>query len=160
MALNYGTLEFKPEIEVKLNGMQVKMKDLLRKTYRDDIDFMESFKVIEVTKEYNGRPDLISQAVYHTDEYADILCKLNGISNPFELCEGNRVICPGEQLINKIADLDISQSNLEGLADDTSSLLKKYNNYKKEKNEKRSPNEATVFDHTYLEIPNTNLLIY
>lgn len=160
MALNYGILEYKPEIQVKIDGMQVKMKDLLRKTYRDDIDFMESFKVIEVTKEYNGRPDLISQAIYHTDEYADILCKLNGISNPFELCEGNMIICPGEQLISKIPDLDISNSNIEGLADDTSTLLKKYNNYKKEKNEKRSPNEATVFDHTYIAIPDTNLLVY
>ncbi len=158
MALDYKTLEYKTEMTKTQSDVSIKMKDLLKKTFNNNIDISESYTIVEVTKEYNGRPDLISQAIYHTDAYADILCKINGISNPFELMEGNLIICPGEGIIEKIPDVEIS--SLDALADDKDELMKKFNTYKKTKDEKRSPNEATVFDHSYVEIPNTNLILY
>lgn len=160
MSLNYSLLSSKSKIEYSnnKNTYSEKIIDLLSKTYRDDIDFSEMYSLIEITKEYNARPDLVSLAIYKTDEYADIICKINGISNPFELYEGMILICPNEGVIDKFASLQ--PSDLDGIADDKSSLLEKYNTFKKNRTEKRSPNEATVFDHSYILIPDTNLMLY
>ena len=160
MPLNYSLISSKSQIEYsnKTNNYSEKVIDLLSKTYRDDIDFSDMYSLIEITKEYNTRPDLVSLAIYKTDEYADILCKINGISNPFELNEGMILICPSEGVIDKFASLQ--PSDLDGIAEDKNTLIEKYNTFKKNRSEKRSPNEATVFDHTYTIIPNTNLMIY
>jgi hypothetical protein len=40
------------------------------------------------------RLDVISQNVYSTDDYLDILCSLNGIDNPLNIMEGDVLICP------------------------------------------------------------------
>lgn len=45
----------------------------------------------KVEDEYVGRPDLLSLDLYGDERYADILCKLNGISNPYELAEGQYI---------------------------------------------------------------------
>lgn len=160
MALNYSLLQNKSKIEYKSSTSNYKEEviDLLSKTYNDDIDFSEMFKIVEVTKEYEARPDLVSLALYQTDGYADIICKINGISNPFELAKGNILICPSVNIVGQMSKL--SNSVLDGLAEDNSQLVERYNTYKKNREETRSPNESTVFDHTYTEIPNSNLLVY
>lgn len=161
MALSYPLIESKSNINYKSNdesGYSEDVVDLLSKTYNDDIDFSEMYEIVKVTKEYVARPDLVSLAIYKTDCYADIICKINGISNPFELNEGNILICPNINIVGQMAKL--TPSSLDGLAEDTQQLVEKYNTFKKNRTEKRSPNEATAFDHTYLEIPNTNLLLY
>lgn len=47
-----------------------------------------------VTKQYEMRPDLISLAVYGTDEYADFIMKRNEVSNPFSIAEGDILVIP------------------------------------------------------------------
>ncbi len=42
------------------------------------------------------RPDLISFLYYGTENYADILCKYNGISNPFSLVRDQLIKVPKE----------------------------------------------------------------
>lgn len=158
MSLEYGTLEHKSLVDYKLGKASLRVQDLLTKTFNDDIDFYSNYTLIEVTKEYIGRPDLISYALYHDDMYADILCKINGVSNPFELNEGMVLVCPSENFINRFNKLE--NSTLDGFAEDTDTLQKKYKTFKKQKNEKRSPNEATIFDHKYTKIEGTNLLVY
>ena len=83
--LNYNSLASKPEISRMIDGKKVTYKDLLCNTLSDEEPVFEGIEFIRVTDDYVARPDLISLAVYGTDQYADILCKINGISNPFEL---------------------------------------------------------------------------
>ena len=51
-------------------------------------------QIMEVTEEYTARPDLLAHDIYGDVLYTDILCKVNGISNPFELNEGMYIIVP------------------------------------------------------------------
>lgn len=158
MALEYGTLRSKTLVDYKIGNYTNRIQNLLVKTFDDDLDWSSNCQYIKVTKEYVARPDLVSYVLYHTDEYADIICKINGISNPFELNEGMILFCPDVNFIHRFTK--ISPSSLDGFCDDNDSLQKKYKSFKKQKNEKRSPNEATVYDHNYIEVPNSNLLIY
>ena len=72
--------------------------------------------------------------------------------------EGNVLICPRPEYINRFSK--VVKTNMDGLASTSSSLLTKAQTFKKNKDEKRSPNEATVFDHNYMQVGDTNLLIY
>ena len=88
MPLDYKILNKKPIIT--RNG--VKFQDLAVQTIDPSVEISGSFLV--VNKYYVARPDLIALAVYGDDRYADILCKVNGISNPFELNENDVIILP------------------------------------------------------------------
>lgn len=155
MALDYSILSFKPTITK--NGQE--MQDLLVKTFNDDANIGDVYDVIEVTDEYVARPDLVSFALYGNDEYGDILCKINGISNPFELNKGMVLICPTLQLIKTFAATKTSPK-LERLADDADELITNKQSHKKNKNTKRSPNEATIDDHNYVLGLNDRVVIY
>ena len=52
---------------------------------------MQAYRIPEA---YAMRPDLISMAVYNTTEYAEIILKYNGISNPFSLNPGDIIMIP------------------------------------------------------------------
>ncbi len=161
MALDYRILSAKPygKFEDK-DGNTVEAFDLFRKTFNDEQSLDGLLTYVEVTKEYIGRPDLVSLAVYGTDEYADILCKLNGISNPFELNTGMILECPVQQILAPLANL--MDDPVEGFIEDedNDSFTKTKDDYKKTKNEKRSPNEATVFDHNYVISDDQKYLFY
>lgn len=154
MSLDYAILDHKPIINKDGQSMQ----DLLVKTYNDTANFGNVYDVIEVTDDYIGRPDLISFALYGNDEYADILCKINGISNPFELNKGMVLICPSQQFMSTLTTLD--SSPIDGLADDADEIVTPQASKKKNKNTKRSPNEATVADHNYVLGLNDQVVIY
>lgn len=95
--LNYLTLENKPEVRITKDGETTIMKDLTTRSIKDT-DVIYS-KFVTVNKYCVARPDLVSFMLYGTDKYADILCKMNGISNPFELNEGMILIYPPAELI-------------------------------------------------------------
>ena len=80
MPLVYTKLSFKKEFNSDYLGE--KMQNLLDATF--NIPQSYSYNIFEVTEEYIARPDLISYDAYGDSMYADVLCKLNGISNPFE----------------------------------------------------------------------------
>ena len=72
--------------------------NLLDKTYQMPDQF--DFKIFDVKEEkYIGRPDLISLDAYGDCMFADIICKLNGISNPFELNVGMTLVIPSESAV-------------------------------------------------------------
>jgi len=50
--------------------------------------------LIRVQQEEAMRPDLISDRVYSSHEYYDLLLKYNGISNPFSIAPGEILIAP------------------------------------------------------------------
>jgi hypothetical protein len=110
------------------------------------------YDVIEVSERYIARPDLISNDVYGDTIYTDLLCKLNGISNPFELNKGMLLIIPS---IDSIMDFMKTVSVQESDSTNTSSKP-----VPKKKNEKRKANEAVVGDRRFKIDKNRGIVIY
>ena len=104
MPLDYKILNKKPI--VTRNG--VKFQDLAVQTIDPNVEISGSFLV--VNKYYVARPDLISLAVYGDDKYADILCKINGISNPFELNENDVIILPHVETLMDLTNMEPVES--------------------------------------------------
>ena len=92
--LDYKLINYKPTITYN-NDEYI---DLLASTFNDSATFSPQF--IIVNENYVARPDLISLAMYGDDRYGDIICKLNGISNPFELNEDDVLIIPNIEYLN------------------------------------------------------------
>ena len=81
MALLHTSLMFKNNFSSEYLGEE--MINLLDTTFV--IPEYYNYNIFEVTEEYVARPDLISYDAYGDEMYTDVICKLNGISNPFEL---------------------------------------------------------------------------
>ncbi len=81
--------------KITINKNGVELLDLCEPSftysYKDGFTIM---KVITVSDEYDRRPDLISLAVYGSDEYLDILLKFNEISSPLDVRSGEILIIP------------------------------------------------------------------
>lgn len=155
MALQYKILEKKPIIEY--DGL--KYKDLLADTINHDVTVSGSFVV--VNKEYVARPDLISLAVYETDEYADILCKINGISNPFELNENDIIIIPHIETIQEFCSKDIIPSTFIS-PNNNDEILNTLGDVKHQRlpDERRATNEMVVGEKNYSVDVENGLIIY
>lgn len=114
-----------------------------------------SYNVIHITDDFIGRMDLVSHQVYGDADYADILCKLNGISNPFELNADCDIIVPS---INDITQFYYKESESE--TDDESREYSKKAPVAKKKTDKRAPNEAVVGDKRYKVDSTRKVIIY
>lgn len=104
MALEYGILKRKDLI---LSSEGLSIIDLFQQTYSASNEF--SYRVYTMEEAYIARPDLVSLAVYGTDNFADIICKLNGISNPAELNEGMSLIVP---IFDDLTKFEYNEPNL------------------------------------------------
>ena len=144
--LNNVLLQGKKEIYSEYLGE--KIFNLSDQTFQIPKSFQ--YQVIEVTADYIGRMDLISQQIYGTNSYSDILCKINGISNPFELNEGDRLVIPA---LDNISDFIYNETSSESDNVDDPDKPKA-----KAKIDKRKPNEAIVGDKRY-KIDKTNKVI-
>lgn len=163
--MKYKTLELKPITEIPCNYDEeaertgkVRCKDLLASPLNANVEIKDSMEVIVVNKYYIARPDLISLAVYGSDEYGDFICKFNGISNPFELNEDMVLYIPSKSDIDNI----FSKSG-EGaceLIESDSSIKKKVSTYTKKKTDARSPSMAVVGDTNYVIDKSTGLVFY
>lgn len=127
--------------------------DLLYQTFRIPKDF--KYNVYVVTDEYVARPDLLSLHVYGTVNYADVLCKLNGISNPFELNDGMYIVAPDANDIPLFYTIDHSKEDAiqSGVTIDVKKLQKK-------KNETRKANEQVIGDRNFRIDRNSKIVIY
>lgn len=171
--LDYNILNQKATVTLYADDEKITFKDLMSKTYKDN-PYVNGRPLI-VNKYYVARPDLISLAVYGDDKYADLICKINGISNPFELNEGMILFIPNSvalpTMLNGVQQstmddfLDVSKKykkNRKYLSFDknasinknTSSSLKKYNN------ERRTPADQTVLDKNYTINKDLGIVIY
>ena len=97
MALNMKYMNLK-RIITKKNyfGDEKTVTDLTEPTLKPNYkskNFLIT-KTVTVNDEYAMRPDLISYFAYGTDQYADIIMKFNGISNPFAINEGMLLFIP------------------------------------------------------------------
>ena len=95
----YSTINFKEIIHS--DYLNEDILDLMNYTF--EIPESYTYNIFEVTKEYIARPDLISLDAYGDGMFTDIICKLNGVSNPFELNEGMKLIIPSPEDIMKFA---------------------------------------------------------
>jgi len=142
--LNYKIINYKPTI----TRNNEEYFDLLGDVFNKDI-LITGYPII-INEYYVARPDLVSLAVYGDDRYGDIICKVNGISNPFELNEDDMIFIPNIDYINEC--VKASKINSDFINDPKTDTieLKDTNNYQKKKNELRSPNEQTLGDNNYI----------
>ena len=99
-----------------------------------------TYSIFQVTSDYIARPDLISYDAYGDSMFADIICKLNGISNPFELNVGMKLIIPSPE---SITDFTVQPSLKDSDSNWGPSTGTKVTKTKKSK---RQANEAIVGD--------------
>ena len=147
--LYYSTLNKKGEIQCDYLGERI--YNLLDRTFtlpKSGFDF----RIFEVSKEYIARPDLVALDAYGDTMFADVICKINGISNPFELNEGIRLILPTPDYI---LDFAVKPSSLE--SESNNMTIKPT---PKAKNEKRKANEAVVGDSRFKIDSATGIIIY
>ena len=155
--LNYASLASKPEMSRTIDGKKVSYKDLLCHTLNDEEAVFEGIEFIRVIDDYVARPDLISLAVYGTDQYADILCKINGISNPFELNEGMILLIPNLSTITFFYKNRSASATFESDSTPISSTKK---NFQKTKSERRRPAEQTVGSKNFVVDLSNKMIIY
>jgi hypothetical protein len=150
MALDYLVLNSKKEIRSDYLGESIyNMLD-----YTFEIPYNFSYNIFETTKEYIARPDLISLDAYGDAMYADIICKLNGISNPFELNEGIKLIIPTpEDIANFVVEPSIKDSDENWMNFGGGGLMKT-------KNSKRQANEAIIGDTRFKIDKKNRVIIY
>lgn len=109
-----------------------------------------SYEILEVTEKYIARPDLISKDIYGDTIYTDLLCKLNGISNPFELNKGMLLVIPSP---DSIMDFMFKPDNNDELDLNNKPIAKA-------KSDKRKANDAIVGDKRFKLDPNKGIVIY
>lgn len=150
--LNYKIISKKPI----LNRDNEKFIDLFVNTYKNNNSIKGT--LIGVNEHYVARPDLISLAVYGTDDYADLICKVNGISNPFDLNENMILFIPSP---DAIYELTINSQKASDLIKDDDDIKNKNNkDFRKRLSEKRSPNELTIGDSNYIIDKSLGLVFY
>ena len=155
--LKYTSLASKPEMSRMIDGKKVSYKDLLCHTLNDEEPMFEGITFITVVDDYVARPDLISLAVYGTDEYADIICKINGISNPFELNTGMILLIPS------LSNLTFFYTNRPASAtfeSDSTPISSTKKNFQKTKAERRRPSEQTVGSKNFVVDLSNKMIIY
>lgn len=104
---------------------------------------------IIVNEHYVARPDLISLAAYGDDSYADVICKVNGISNPFELAEDMMIYIPDIEYVKEVMHGTSPESDI--IADAAAEHIKETDTaYRVQKSSKRSPNQQTVGESRYV----------
>lgn len=138
--------------EIKSKVLNEKIVNLLDKTFRIPYEF--SYNIIEITSDYIARMDLLSKQLYGDIRYQDILCKLNGISNPFELNEGDLIVCPD---IMDLQNFYYKEYPDERDPESTGGIKRPV---PKGKKEKRKPNEAVIGDKRYKIDQTRKVIIY
>lgn len=152
--LAYDTLIKKGHLSDSENGEYIDLLSNSLKPYDQDSEewkgIFNGARRVVVSKYYVARPDLISLAIYKDDQYADLICKINGISNPFEINENMILLLPSRYKLESIKNETGSTANSELIYNNTNSSITNTNQgNKKLKNERRSPAEATVEDSNY-----------
>lgn len=111
------------------------------------------YDVVELEDRYIARPDILSKDVYGDVIYADLLCKLNGISNPFEMNTGMLIILPSPDDIMDFMyrpTIDECDTNSDNVGKPVA----------KQKTAKRKANEAIVGDARFKIDKNAGIVIY
>lgn len=117
-----------------------------------------SYQAYVVTDELVARPDLMSLKIYGTPNYADVICKLNGVSNPFELNSGTVIIAPDVSYLPLFYKSPLSEASSEKAV--TKEGIKATKSLQKKKNEIRQANTSVVGDSNYKIDKDNKIIIY
>lgn len=113
------------------------------------------YEILEVTEKYIARPDILSKDIYGDSLYSDLICKLNGISNPFELNKGDILVIPSPDCImNFMYKPDISELDSSNNSNNSNKPIAK------PKNVKRKANEAVIGDSRFKIDQTHGIVIY
>ena len=155
MALNYKTIEYKPLLKTTDGEQYIDlMGDVFGGTQ------LETGEMFKVTKYYVARPDLVSFVTYGTDRYTDIICKCNGISNPFELNEGDILFLPSIEYVSNCINGSRTPSQLVSDNETYNEISTRILSSQKLKNERRSPNEQVIGDRNIVIDKSTGIVLY
>lgn len=146
--LDYMTLRNKTKIFSDF--LQEDIYNLLDTTFQIPSNGFD-YKVLEVSEEYIARPDLIAYDAYGDTMYADIICKINGISNPFELNKGMRLVLPTP---DNIYNFTILSELVETEQQEYETPVPKT------KNEKRKANESLTTDTRFKIDAKSGIIVY
>lgn len=138
--LDYKTIGYKPKYknpETKQDSI-----DLLARTW-DEFKDEDLINPIVVNEYYVARPDLISLAVYGSDMYGDLICKYNGISNPFELNEGMILFIPPIRLATDMIKAR-EHNATERISKDAKETIRERNKSQKMRDEVHSSSESVA----------------
>lgn len=152
--MDYKIINYK----YKVYGENDSYIDLMSKSFKFPSK-VDGYPII-VNKYYVARPDLISLAAYNTDKYGDIICKINGISNPFELNEDDIIYLPD---IDTLMDCCKGAENQEEIVMPNDQILfskKNKNDHKKKATERRSSNEQIEGDKLFTIDKTLGLIIF
>lgn len=127
--------------------------DLLSTTFQIPEQYQMNF--VSIDKNYEGRLDLIALAAFGNEMYGDILLRLNGPSNPFEVNEGMYMILPA---LDEPDNFLVNPSKVWGEQTSPNQIANKPK--PKARNEKRKPNEAVVGDKRFNIDPLSKIVIY
>jgi hypothetical protein len=156
--LDYDSLASKPNMKRNIDGIEISYKDLLAKTLNDKgTDPYAQYALIRVTEDYIARPDLISFVIYGTDKYADAICKINGISNPFELNEDMFLLIPNLTEIRFLYQSKNASAQITSENDPISSSKK---TFQKSKADRRRPSEQTIGNKNFVIDLSNKMIIY
>lgn len=110
------------------------------------------YEVVTVDETCVARPDLVSMTMYKSDVFTDILCKLNGISNPFELNVGMKLVCP---------TIDYMESFMNA-RDESDEIVAEpqRENVNVNRNKRMRPCDVTTSDSRYIIDKTRNIVIY
>lgn len=135
----------------KYSKTQEDMIDLMTKTFVFSNDF--EYRLVEVTEMSVARPDILSYIIYGSDQYGDLICKINGISNPLELNVGDLLLVPETPYIQDFLTKETTDiDNLE--------LDSKNKPTPKKRKDKRKSNEAVDGDTRYKIDASNRIIIY
>ena len=146
--LDYLVLNNKKSITLEdSSGEKVNCIDLLTPVaVMNDVPPQE---YIIVNEYYVARPDLISLAVYGNDRYADVICKYNGISNPFEINENDVIMIPSLNNVQLMFSAAGKTSELITKESEDSFISKEFP-FQKNKSEKRTAANSVVGEKNYV----------
>ena len=141
--------------QIYSDWLQESVINLTDKTFR--IPNSYEYEILEVTDRYIARPDILSKDIYGDVLYSDLLCKLNGISNPFELNKGMLLVIPSPDCIMDfiytptIEECDTNSSKSNDIINKP--ILKT-------KNSKRKANESIIGDTRFKIDKTKGIVIY
>ena len=118
------------------------------------------YEILEVTERYIARPDILSIDIYGDSLYSDLLCKLNGISNPFELNKGMIIVIPSPDCIMNFMKTPTTNECDESISTSTGDDNKDTKPIAKPKNSKRKANEAVIGDSRFKIDKTRGIVIY
>ncbi len=154
--ISYPVIENKTTNTITGRYNEEKFNDLFEPTFTIPSDY--TYQAYVVTAEYVARPDLLSKNIYGTVNYADVICKLNGISNPFELNEGTVIIVPDVSDLPNFYKSPLTEVSSEKAI--TKEGIKATKSLQKKKNETRQANASVVGDSNFKIDKNNKIIIY